>query len=308
MNVAEASATCPQCRSGASLLVRARDLNHKIDASTFDYFRCESCALVFLHPVPHDLSKYYETEYPPYRIPTSAAELEEAGIPVRWRVAYLQQHVRSGRILEIGPSYGGFAYEAVKAGFQVDAIEMDGKCCEFINTHIAGARAIHASDVPAALSNLQPGYSAVVLWHNLEHLTDPWSALEQAVGRLAPGGVLVISTPNPDSYQFALFKQYWVHLDAPRHVVLVPQALLTRFLAARGMALVSSTTTDPDGSTLNRMGWQTSPKLSAADAAESFGRLRKRAFRLMRWVFAPLERWRQRGAAYTAVYRKTGSG
>lgn len=297
---------CPHCRNAAALCLRAKDLNHRIDDSIFDYYRCGTCGLIFLHPVPADLGKYYETAYPPYSIPKSAAELEQASGTVRWRVEYVKRYAHGGRLLEIGPSYGGFAYEAVKAGFQVDAIEMDGKCCEFINRNIEGARAIHTGNVVEALAALPAEYSVAALWHNLEHLIDPWPVLEKIVDRLVAGGILVISTPNPDGVQFALFKKYWLHLDAPRHVVLVPQALLTRFLTARGMQRVAVTTTDPDGLALNTMGWRTSPA-HAADAATRNGWWLKRYFRGMHWLLAPFERLGQRGAAYTAVYRKAAA-
>lgn len=60
-------------------------------------------------------------------------------------------------------------------------------------------------------------FDLVVLWHSLEHMTDPLSVLKKAFSLLRKGGVLAISCPNYDSFQRRLFAEHWYSLDLPRH-------------------------------------------------------------------------------------------
>jgi SAM-dependent methyltransferase len=57
----------------------------------------------------------------------------------------------------------------------------------------------------------------VTLWHVLEHLDDPGTALDRIAGWLKPGGVLLLGVPNIDSLQARIGGRRWLHYDPPRH-------------------------------------------------------------------------------------------
>jgi SAM-dependent methyltransferase len=76
------------------------------------------------------------------------------------------------------------------------------------------------------------GLDAVVLWHVLEHVVDPLAALERVRGWLRPGGVVLVGTPNLDSFQARIAGPAWFHLDLPRH--------RTHFTPEGGSVTVSS--------------------------------------------------------------------
>ena len=68
-------------------------------------------------------------------------------------------------------------------------------------------------------------YGLVVLWHVLEHLTDPGAVLERARGWLTSRGCLLVGVPNLESLQARLGGDRWFHLDSQRHLVhFTPQA------------------------------------------------------------------------------------
>jgi SAM-dependent methyltransferase len=60
---------------------------------------------------------------------------------------------------------------------------------------------------------------AVTIWHVLEHLDDPASALSRVRGWLRPGGALLVGVPNLASTQAWLGRSGGYHLDVPRHRV-----------------------------------------------------------------------------------------
>jgi SAM-dependent methyltransferase len=179
---------------------------------------------------------------------------------------------------------------------------MDAACCHFLE-QVVGVRALRSADAAGTLATLD-GYDAIALWHVIEHLADPWETLEAARERLRPGGVLVLATPNPASFQFRLFGRYWAHLDAPRHLELLPVERLIHWAEGAGLQVALKTTTDPGGLGWNLFGWVESLAnlLSRATGRRSTPTLLGRALsRLMR----PIERGPGfRGATYTLVLRR----
>jgi SAM-dependent methyltransferase len=77
-------------------------------------------------------------------------------------------------------------------------------------------------------------WAAVILWHSLEHLPRPRSAVRAAARLLRPGGVLAIAVPNGASLQAEAFGDDWLHLDIPRHLVHLSTDSLCRGLAEDG--------------------------------------------------------------------------
>jgi len=293
--------TCPNCQGVGKLYLQAEDLNHKISSQSFNYYRCISCRLIFIAPIPANLSEYYKTEYPPYSIPKNIEGLERAADDVSWRVELVGSHIKQGRLLEIGPSYGAFLYAATRAGYDVDAIELDQECCDYIKKSIPQATVINTSDVVHGIKELNKKYDIIVMWHNLEHLPDPWLVMEQCISILEPNGIIIISTPNPDSLQFRIFRTKWVHLDAPRHLSLIPQKTLFAFMSQRGLSLAFLTTKDPDGLRLNNMGWGWS--LSYLFSVPLENPVKRVISGVIRLLLSPVERSTAYGAAYTAVFR-----
>lgn len=256
---AETSVPCPLCGASSKFAFAAWDRNRGLGVGRFDYRRCTVCGGIFLANVPADLGRYYaangygsasEPEVPAF------VRREEAKLELVTRFA------QGESMVEIGPGPGMFTRVAKRAGFEVTAIEMDpGYCLQL--RELLGVRAIQSGDAAEVLPTL-PASDVVVMWHVLEHLSNPWRVLERCVENLTPGGVLAISTPNPQSLQFRLLGRYWVHLDAPRHLQLIPAATLRSRLERLGARHVLTTSGDPVSRDCNRMGWEYALRLHPA--------------------------------------------
>jgi hypothetical protein len=280
--------------------LRTRDYNRRISDDVFDYYRCEFCDLLFLAPLPGDLGRFYPDDY--YAIPRSIRRLDQIAARQRYQIELVQEFVAGGRLLEIGPGFGIFAHLARKSGFAVETIEMDERCCHFLR-EVVGVGAIESDDPAEVLCHVEP-QRVIALWHVIEHLPDPWLCLRRAAERLEPGGILVIAAPNPDAWQFRIFGARWPHLDAPRHVQLIPSELLARELSDAGLEPVMLTSNDPGGRGWNAFGWQRG----------LMNLTTKRPLRLAAWgigwlvsrVTNVVESRGARGSTYTAVFRKPG--
>ncbi|RYX86178.1 class I SAM-dependent methyltransferase [bacterium] len=293
---------CPYCKREAPLFFQTTDRNRHLSEDIFSYYRCRSCRLVFLTPIPDDLAKYYPSDY--YHIPQSVEELGSLVEAQRYKLDIVQKFVKSGRLLEIGPASGDFVYHASQAGFEVETIEMDERCCGFLRD-VVGVGAIHSDDAVGAIAEMAPdvSYDVIALWQVIEHLPDFWKTIEAATSRLAEGGILVLAAPNPSSLQFRLLKGYWTHVDAPRHVCLIPIKLLTRHTRKLGLRPVLVTTSDVGSLGWNAFGW----RYSFGSFSPAVGRVRGALFRLgsaLTFLLQGVERKGLRGSTYTIVLKK----
>lgn len=291
--------TCPVCKKESNILFKTKDRNRKISQKEFDYFNCPDCGIIFLSEVPKDLGLYYGTSY--YEIP-SYEKLKKVAAAEHFKIEMVKKFARSGTLLEIGPAFGVFAYQAKEAGFNVDTIEMDGECCKYL-TSTVGVNAVK-SDLPHKAIVDMKEHDVIAMWHVLEHLEDPWKCLEAAAGNLSEGGVLVIATPNPESFQLKMMGASWPHIDAPRHINLIPAKLLARSLERFGLKQVMVTTNDDGGKSWNRFGWQ---RYLMNNFPWKFAQI---AFFLAGYLVSiPMALWDERGfngCAYTAVFQKSG--
>lgn len=244
--------SCPLGHQAASLAFHAKDNNRRITTEIFSYYRCLTCQVLFLSPIPSNLGRYYPNDY--YTAPRSLQRLDRIVSAQRYQIEMVRRFVGRGRMLEIGPAYGAFAYLAKRAGFDVQVIEMDEGCCRYL-TEVVGVRAIHSDDPTSILPTVEP-QNVIALWQVLEHLPDPFACLKHAAERLLPGGILVIAAPNPDALQFKLLRSWWPHVDAPRHLQLIPVRLLVEQLAGVGLEPVLITTSDCGARAWNAFGWQ----------------------------------------------------
>jgi SAM-dependent methyltransferase len=297
---------CPFCGAKGRHAFFATDRNRAISAKRFRYCRCIACGTLFLSLIPSDLGRYYSGDYSGYQFDADGepswkrndTRLRSAA----FRVELVRQQVAPGHLIEIGAGAGAFAIAAKAAGFEVSAIEMDEGCCRYLREQ-GGVHAI-CSDRPLEALDSLPSARAIVLWHALEHLPNPAEVLERAARALEPGGVLAIGIPNPSSLQFRLMRGRWPHIDAPRHLCLIPPAALVARGARIGLRTVAMTTTDPEGLDFDLLGWIDCLRRNPADGPP--GRGVALAGLALRRLLAPLERRGNRGAAVTVVMRREG--
>lgn len=296
------SAACPLCGGDSLFAFSAGDRNRRITAERFAYHRCRVCSTVFLASPPEDLGRYYGGDYHQFDAdgePLWRAD-EDLLAAEAWRVRALRGLAGTGRLIDVGAGAGGFASAAREGGYDVTAIEMDPNCCDFMESRL-GVRAV-CSDRPLQALRVLPPARAVCFWHVLEHLRDPGEMLAAATDALEPGGVLAIAVPSPDSLQFRLLGARWAHLDAPRHLCLMPAGALVRRARELGLEPVLQTTSDPSGLVCNVHGWVYALRQDPSTGPAPYPALR--AGTLLARALAPIERRGCRGAALTLLLRK----
>ena len=289
---------CPYCGGQSSNAFTARDWNQRSTAETFHYCRCSVCSLIFVQQVPLDMKQYYVREQ--YDIPESLENYEERANSQSWKLALLKPYLNVGNLLEIGPATGEFATVARKSGFTVSLVEMDPRCCEFLRANLQHD-VIESSD---PVSSIPQGrtFDAICVWQTIEHIPKFWRFLEAAARHLRHGGIIALSTPNPDGFQARIMGRRWPHADAPRHLYLIPPSWFEKTCRSWGLQVAMTTTRDEGSIGLNYYGWYLwvrnmfSSKLS-----------RERIDRWARWLTNAVRYWERQeghGCAYVTILVK----
>lgn len=292
---------CPSCTGEAKLAYRAKDYNRSVSETIFDYFHCRQCGCVFLANIPQNLGQYYQQSY--YDIPRSREELDSRARALQsWKIELVKSVVPSGKLLEVGPAYGLFAHLAKLSGYDVTVIEMDKRCSEFLQNTV-GVDVVNSENPVKAISNLGK-FDIIVLWQVIEHLPDALELLDLIPQHLSPGGVFIFDCPNPQAFQFAVLGRRWTHLDAPRHVILLPATLVKDRLLRHGMRPELLTASDHSARGFNGFGWAFSFKNLVRN--DVLGKVLHFMGRVLSKLLIPIERTGFRGSTYTAVFRKEG--
>jgi SAM-dependent methyltransferase len=107
------------------------------------------------------------------------------------------------------------------------------------------AREVYGQDVVTGA--LEPGmfepgsFDVVTFWDVIEHVPDPVYTLGVAAELLAPGGLMVLKTPNVDglypkaSLALASRLGFWGHPEPPGHLFQFSEKTLSRLAAGAGL-------------------------------------------------------------------------
>lgn len=136
-----------------------------------------------------------------------------------------------GRLLDVGSGGGQFLRRMKDAGWAVLGVEPDPTAVEV-------ARGLGVEVLSGTLDQLPSGqhrFDAITLNHVIEHVPDPLATLRHCWGLLAPGGRLVVTTPNVHSLGHRVFRRSWRGLEPPRHLQIFSQQSLRRTAERAGI-------------------------------------------------------------------------
>ncbi len=147
-----------------------------------------------------------------------------------------------GKLLEIGCGNGTMLKYLDSLGWQVEGIDFDPIAVEKarlkgINIKLGSLKDQHYDENT---------FDAVILSHVIEHVPDPIALLSEIHRILKPGGMISLVTPNINSFGRMLFKNFWLHLDPPRHLFLFDNNSLLKSAQKAGFNHMAINTTIRD--------------------------------------------------------------
>ena len=208
------------------------------------FVRCRNCGLVYQNPQPvfEDLRRRYSQGYFEYEIDNEANFFHLMTLGLRdigfdslcdqMSKLQLATHGAERRtFLDVGCATGMLLEHMRDAGWSVRGVDLTPESAEYGRSHrgldiFAGT--LHEAQIPSA------SQAVVHFSHLIEHVPSPRHFLGEVGRVLAPGGLVLVTTPNVNGLQARLFRNLWRSAIAD-HVYLFSNRTLRRTLAAAGL-------------------------------------------------------------------------
>lgn len=203
----------------------AHDVEYYAVADSFAYLRCEACGSLSISPVPENrLSEIYPSTYYSF-----SAKDAGKSLPLRIKLALDRRLFRnvfrrigdrpSYAALDVGGGTGWLLEQAKQAEPNLKrtmVVDIDSSARDIALA--AGHEYFHGRIEDFATDDK---FDLVLMLNLIEHVRDPVSMLKKAGEMLAPGGLILIKTPNCDALDARLFRhRNWGGYHCPRHWVL----------------------------------------------------------------------------------------
>jgi SAM-dependent methyltransferase len=219
------------------------------EGGRFAFSRCARCGLVQQNPqpLPQAVAARYGESYLRYEEANQFAyrdlellALGDLGLEAEAAALFARARAegRRPRVLDAGCATGSLLDALRDAGWEPQGVELARELAGYgegrFNLPIF-AGTLEAACFPAGRFEL------VHASHLIEHLNDPRSFLAEAARVTAPGGLLVVTTPNVDGFQARLLGSRW-RSAIYDHLYLFSRRNLARLLEFEGFTVLRSVT------------------------------------------------------------------
>lgn len=203
-------------------------------------YRCNTCKIQRLYPIPANTDEYYQEDY--YTGRSEYSYIDERSVykyhSYVWdsRLSLIEKYYKKYgsnnkklRLLEVGSSFGGFLSRAKIQGWEVQGIEISEYSSSYANQN----------EIPTYTGSIEDSgfvagsFDAIVLSEVIEHLPNPKSSFDRLAELLSNGGILVLQTANFSGWQ-ARSEGASYHYYLPGHLFYYSESNLISILKMRG--------------------------------------------------------------------------
>ncbi len=225
---------CPLCASSNIHQLFTIDRFEK----PFDIWQCDACFFRFRNPLPsaREEAGYYTEGYyegtADYSY-TDERKTEKYNSYVwKARLKTIGKYVKTGSLLDIGCSFGGFINFA-SAYYNCSGVESSPYACNF-----ALSRGLRVEQARAEEINTQrEAVDVITMIEVIEHTRDPLTVLKKCAAMLRSGGLLVIQTADLHSWQ-AINAAANYHYYLPGHLSYFTESSLSSALMFSGFSRI----------------------------------------------------------------------
>jgi 2-polyprenyl-3-methyl-5-hydroxy-6-metoxy-1,4-benzoquinol methylase len=216
----------------ACILCGSTNVVERERRSEFRYGQCVTCSLAFvLNPPSEDLTvEQYNlgvsSKLAYYRL---AAAADARSFDHLLRV--VEGYRRPGAILDVGCNIGTFAGVACGRGWAATGVDLNREAVEYGRAR-SGLNLLTLEEFQAGP---EQRFDVVHSSDTVEHFTDPVGVMRYYASKLKPEGLLVVSTPNYDSWLCKLFQ-----LKPTEHLFLFNDRSMSYMLEQIGLTLVAT--------------------------------------------------------------------
>jgi 2-polyprenyl-3-methyl-5-hydroxy-6-metoxy-1,4-benzoquinol methylase len=197
----------------------AKDYEYFSVEDEFTYYGCASCNTIFIHPLPVDrLKKIYPSNYYSFvNKPKNLVVRLKESLDKRFFKKILKQlPSKQINVLDVGGGTGWMIDVLKKTDKRIgitQIVDIDNKA-----KNIAEEKGHAYFEGTIETFTTDKRFHLILMLNLIEHVANPLAVLQKAESLLAPGGMIVIKTPNTVSWDARLYKKtYWGGLHCPRH-------------------------------------------------------------------------------------------
>jgi SAM-dependent methyltransferase len=224
---------CPACTEDGPVIF------HKFG---FEHRRCDRCRTLYcsMRPPEEYLARFYqEFEFP--KLWTSLllkTDAERKAIQCVPRVQRIVEFLKAagvsseGIAVDVGCGSGAFAITLQRSGYfrRVIGVDLSESC-------VAAARQQGVESILGSIEALEESLADLIVCNELiEHLFDPAPFLSACHRVLRPGGVLCLSTPNGEGFDFVVMGELTRNISPPAHLNYFNPDSITLLLERTGFA------------------------------------------------------------------------
>jgi SAM-dependent methyltransferase len=219
----------------------AVDVEYETSADRFEYLRCDDCGALSIDPVPRGrLAEIYPSNYYSFSDTDASlvARVKRFLDARRYRSLLGELPHQSLRVLDVGGGVGATLTLLQSVDARVVAtqvVDIDPSAAEVARQrgHAYALSTIEAWDTDER-------FELILMLNLVEHVEAPVDVLAKARLLLAPGGRVVVQTPNIDSLDARLFRhRNWGGYHCPRHWVLFDRPSFLGAARRAGLAPIS---------------------------------------------------------------------
>ncbi len=223
---------CPVCSGDAFQVTALLD-------DQFRFCLCRECRTIYQSPRRPGVSleEQYESEYFSSEsvrsgYPNYLETLSHQGRTAAWTWQRILEHCDQdvSRVLDVGCGSGAFLREAQSRGLEAWGNDICKVFPDLPFEFVEGA--FETAPLPESY------FDVIVFNDSFEHFAEPSAPLERTATLLRSGGLVVLNTPDPDSWHRRLSGTGWASLKH-EHLMLIPYARLTALLREHGLEPVS---------------------------------------------------------------------
>lgn len=147
----------------------------------------------------------------------------------------VEQHIASGRILDVGCGLGGFLAGFSDARWSKFGVEISPFAARMARLH-----GLQVQDYPVAYSYPDAYFDAVVFRGTIQHINNPFTVLQTCTRLLRRGGWMIfLATPNTNSPVYQRFHDLPA-LDPERNWLLPSDTMLANILTNLGYGAIET--------------------------------------------------------------------
>ncbi|MEO5358392.1 MAG: class I SAM-dependent methyltransferase [Nitrospirae bacterium YQR-1] len=144
------------------------------------------------------------------------------------------EHSDRKSLFEIGSAYGYFLEPAQGKFKSVAGIDISEDAVRHCREHYG----YNVASGDFLDYQMKTGYDVFCMWDTIEHMSEPWKAIEKISTHISPEGVLAITTSDIESVNAKLRGNSWRQIHPPTHLHYFSAKTLTRLLQRHGFTTV----------------------------------------------------------------------